>query len=72
MVVKAKLLGEYLREHTLLTDRQVVDALRQQFIARDLGLKRRLGEILVERGYVTRNEVDEAAARQRSELRPAH
>jgi hypothetical protein len=69
---KAKLLGEYLREQKLLTDRQVVDALRQQFIARDLGLRRRLGEILVERGYVTRKQVDEAAARQRSELTLAH
>lgn len=67
---RVKLLGEYLREQTRLTDRQVVDALRQQFIARDRGLKQRLGEILVERGYVTPREVDEAAARQRSELRP--
>lgn len=69
---QAKLLGEYLREQTRLTDRQVVDALRQQMIARDLGIRRRLGEILVERGYVTRREVDEAAARQHSELRIAH
>ncbi|MHB1005277.1 MAG: hypothetical protein ACYC3S_06480 [Chloroflexota bacterium] len=64
-----RLLGEYLRERTALTDHQVVDGLRQQMIARDKGRTRRLGEILIERGYVTCPQVEEAAARQRAEER---
>ena len=63
-----KLLGEYLRERTPLTSQQVIEGLREQVIARDRGIARRLGEILIERGYVTPQDVAEAASRQSAEL----
>ena len=57
-------LGEYLREQTGLTCRQVVRALRRQVVARDQGEAKLLGEILVELGYVTPREVEAATSRQ--------
>jgi hypothetical protein len=60
-------LGEYLREQTGLTCKQVVRALRRQVVARDQGEDKRLGEILVELGYVTPRDVDTAASRQDAE-----
>ena len=62
-----KLIGEHLRESTELTSNQVVQALRQQVIARDKGVHRRLGDILVDLGYVSRRDVESAASSQRGE-----
>lgn len=60
----SKLLGEYLRELGSISRSQVVEGLRAQVVARDRGERRRLGEILVERGYVAPIELEVALRRQ--------
>ena len=62
-----KLLGEYLREISTLDSWQVVEGLREQVIARDRGEARRLGEILVARGYVASTDLLSALLRQSSD-----
>lgn len=62
-----KLLGEYLREISTLDSWQVVEGLREQVIARDRGEARRLGEILVARGYVASTDLQSALLRQSSD-----
>ena len=62
-----KLLGEYLREISTLHSWQVVEGLREQVIARDRGEARRLGEILVARGYVASTDLQSALLRQSSD-----
>ena len=63
-----QLLGEYLREESNLSSRQVVEGLREQVKSNDSGQPRRLGEILVSLGYVSRRDVERAASRQTAEL----
>ena len=67
MMMMNKLLGEYLREISTLDSWQVVEGLREQVIARDRGEARRLGEILVARGYVASTDLQSALLRQSSD-----
>lgn len=67
----SKLLGEYLREISALSSGQVVEGLREQVIARDRGEFRRLGEILVARGYVCPSDLETALTRQSAECQLA-
>ena len=62
-----RLLGEYLREISTLACWQVVEGLREQVIARDRGEVRRLGEILVARGYVASADLEAALRLQTSD-----
>ncbi len=59
-----KLVGEYLRDMTSLTSRQIVDALRSQLILKDEGDHKLLGELLLDAGHITKEQLDEALKRQ--------
>ncbi|MDO8670897.1 MAG: hypothetical protein Q7O66_05635 [Dehalococcoidia bacterium] len=67
----SKLVGEYLKDLTSITSFQIVCALRSQVALKDEGKKKLLGELLVEAGYVTREQVDEALRRQRLARTPS-
>lgn len=68
-VRRLRLFGEYLRDESRVSSRQLVEALREQVISRDSGKPRRLGEILVSLGYVSPQDVERAASRQSSDMR---
>lgn len=57
--VRTRRIGEILREHTLLTEEQIQEALRAQ-----QGTGQLLGEVLMEMGYITEEELLRALAEQ--------
>ena len=62
-----KLLGEYLREVTSLSHEQLVEQLRLQCEMGDQGKQVRLGQLLVNAGYVSDEDLREALDRQDAE-----
>lgn len=60
----SKLVGEYLRDIAPLTANHIVAALRSQLILKDEGQCRLIGDILLDEGHITTEQLEEALRRQ--------